>query len=113
MPGSFYTLRCAQCEALHEISTGAGWSGSIENAWSFEQCACTSCLTLRSRRNPIQDEDDRLCSECRSDLVRWPGRVWLDQDDDGSIGAEHVERPCPQCGSKLTLETAEEFGLWD
>jgi hypothetical protein len=57
----------------------------------------------------IQSDAER----CGAGLAPWSGRVWFDRDDKGNTASERVEGPCPRCEALITLEHAEELGLWD
>jgi hypothetical protein len=113
VPGSFFTLKCPGCSARHELTTGAGYDGSRDEVWGYSQYVCTSCQTLRSVSGRDQPDGSPDCSRCGTGLTPWSGRVWFDRDDKSGVGDERVEGPCPRCKALITLDCAEEVGLWD
>jgi predicted RNA-binding Zn-ribbon protein involved in translation (DUF1610 family) len=114
MPGSIFEIECPGCASKLEITTGAGGVASDpQGAWSYEQFVCTSCKQIVSRTKPDVWAEGPNCTECGEELVPWAGRVWFDRTVEGLVGSEHVEGPCPACGTAFTGEDATSLGLWD
>lgn len=80
---------------------------------------CDGCERLISCRQFEDDAsvDPRACPTCGRELSNWDGRTWHEKLDDGSVGAEHVEGPCPKCettiGNRHDARETITITLWD
>jgi hypothetical protein len=113
VPGSFFTFVCPSCSTRHEMTTGGSYDRSKDEFWGYSQYVCATCQTLRSVADREVRDDPIRCERCGAGLAPWSGRVWFDRDDKGNTASERVEGPCPRCEALITLEHAEELGLWD
>ena len=113
MPGNFFILRCPRCAITPEITTGSGFHVETKTPWEYEQFVCPSCLTLESRARPDVFNDGEDCRRCGTALVLWVGCSWHDRDADGVVLGEHVEGPCPRCGTAIRDGDATAAGEWD
>jgi predicted RNA-binding Zn-ribbon protein involved in translation (DUF1610 family) len=49
--------------------------------------------------------EPEACLQCKGKLEPWSGKVWFEPRPDVVIGEEdeHLEGPCPRCGTTITL----------
>jgi hypothetical protein len=120
MPGSLFEINCRGCGAVHPISTGEStcWT-HVGQRWSYEQWVCPRCKLLKSRQSEFCcREEELICETCRSELMRWSGRVWFDRTVDGMPSGERVDGPCPRCRYPMSSRDPApdgrmHIGLWD
>lgn len=112
MPGSMFELECRGCQAVHEMSTGAGWCDEHSQGWEYRQRVCTSCQLFASEPAGCHFQP-KPCDRCGGGRVTWVGRVFFERTDETSPGIERVEGPCPRCGTTLGESDSAMLGLWD